>query len=72
YGAGFASLKTHTAVETKPVFGTNGVVRTDALLKLWTFTFAAPGISTCKVDIIGTTNNARITWHVEGRVQTTE
>lgn len=72
HGAGFASLKTHTAVETKPLIGKNGAVRADAFEKIWTFSFAGAPISTCKVDIIGTTNNARVTWHVEGRVQTTE
>ncbi|KPF98804.1 hypothetical protein IP86_10765 [Rhodopseudomonas sp. AAP120] len=72
YGAGYATLKTHDAVETKPVIGADGLVRADAVEKIWTFSFAAPGISTCKIDFLGTTNNPRVTYHVERRVQTTE
>lgn len=72
HGAGYATLKTHDAVETKPVIGPDGLVRPDAVEKIWTFTFAAPGISACKIDLIGTTNNPRVTFHVERRVQTTE
>ena len=72
HGAGFASLKTHDAVETKPVIGPDGLVRADAVEKIWAFIFTSPGISTCKIDFIGATNNPRVTFHVERRVQTTE
>ncbi len=72
HGAGYATLKTHDAVETKPVIGPDGLVRADAVEKVWTFNFTAPGISTCKIDFVGTTNNARVTYHVERRVHGTE
>ncbi|PZA12472.1 hypothetical protein DNX69_10890 [Rhodopseudomonas palustris] len=72
HGAGYATLKTHDAVETKPAIGPDGLVRADAVGKIWTFTFAAPGISSCKIDFVGATNNPRVTYHVERRIQTTE
>lgn len=72
HGAGYASLKTHDAVETKPVIGPDGLVRDNAVEKVWTFTFPSPGISACKLDFLGDTNNARVTYHVERRVQITE
>lgn len=72
YGAGYATVKTHSAVETKPVIGPDGIQRDDAVEMNWTFTFTAPGITQCKIDMLGTTNNARVTYHVERRVHTTE
>jgi hypothetical protein len=61
YGAGYASLKTHSAVVTKGV-----VNRPDAREIKWTFDFT-PAIDAFKVEFLGTTNNARVTYHVEGR-----
>lgn len=72
HGAGYATLKTHDAVETKPVIGPDGLVRASAVEMIWTFNFTAPGIAGCKIDFIGTTNNPRVTYHVERRVHTTE
>ena len=62
YGVGFASVKAHTAVVTKDV-----VNRPEAKTVEWTFNFA-PGIDRFKIEILGTTNNARVTYHVEERV----
>jgi len=73
HGAGYATVKSHDAVETKPVIGTDGLQRSDAVEMIWTFTFAAgSGITGCKIRFDGTTNNARVTYHVERRVHTTE
>lgn len=66
HGAGYATLKPHDAVEGKPV-----VARPEAREFEWTFNFGAPGIDRCKIDFVGTTNNARITFHVERRVHAT-
>jgi hypothetical protein len=72
HGAGYATVKTHDAVEVKPVIGPDGLVRPNAVEMIWTFTFTSPGISACKIRFDGTTNNARVTYHVERRVHTTE
>ncbi|MBK5962459.1 hypothetical protein CCR97_30350, partial [Rhodoplanes elegans] len=73
HGAGYASVKTHDAVETKPVVGTDGLVRDGAIERIWTFQFASgSGITGCKIEFTGTTNNARVTYHVERRTHTTE
>jgi hypothetical protein len=71
-GAGYATVKTHDAVEVKPVIGPDGLVRADAVEMIWTFTFAPPGITGCKIRFDGNTNNARKTYHVERRTHTTE
>lgn len=63
YGAGYATVKTHSAVVTKEV-----VNRPEAKEMKWTFSFTSPGISAFKIQFEGTTNNARVTYHVERRV----
>lgn len=62
-GAGYATLKIHDAVVTRPVIN-----RTDAVEKAWTFTFPGPGITAFAIDFAGTTDNARLTFHGEERV----
>lgn len=62
YGAGYASVKTHSAVVTKGV-----VNRPEAREIKWTFAFT-PAIDAFEVEFVGATNNARVTYHVEGRV----
>lgn len=65
YGASYASVKNHSAVTVKEV-----VNRPEAKEMEWTFSFS-PAIDAFKVEFLGTTNNARITYHVEGRVHST-
>jgi hypothetical protein len=72
YGASYASTKTHATVTTKPVVGADGLARTDAVEKVWTFSFDAPGVTAVKIRTVGTTNNARRTYLVEQRIHTTE
>lgn len=62
-GAGYATIKAHDAVTTRPVLD-----RPTAVDKEWTFNFAAPGIPGAVIEFVGATNNARITYHVEERI----
>jgi hypothetical protein len=59
YGTNYASSKAASGVQVKPVVG-----RDDAVMMVWTFSFS-PGVDRIKVDLSGTTNNARITPHIE-------
>lgn len=63
YGANYATSKAATGVQVKPVVG-----RDDAVMMIWTFSFASPGVDRIKIDISGTTNNARVTPHIEYEV----
>lgn len=65
YGASYASVKNHSAVTVKDV-----VNRPEAKEMEWTFSFS-PEVDAFKVDFIGATNNARVTYHVESRVHST-
>lgn len=63
YGANYATTKLKTSVQIKPVVG-----RDDAVMMVWTFSGFSPGIDRAKIVITGTTNNARITPHIEYEV----
>lgn len=60
-GVGYATVKTASVSTSKSVIG-----RATAREFTWTFNLAAP-ISDFKIKMVGTTNNARVTYHVEGR-----